>query len=351
MNNIFNISIIIPVYNAEKYLKRCLDSVLKAKIEETEIIIINDGSKDNSLKIIKEYANKYEFIRYISKKNEGLAATKNLGIMEAKGKYISFIDSDDTVNENFFKDSLEFMQKNYDIIIYDFNNITNEGSFITEAKSSLYINYTEKEALLYTSIMPSSCNKIIKTELYRKIKLFPIRIIYEDLATTPQIFLLAKKIKYMNKAYYNYHINNTSIMRNDDNKKHMENMLKSLNCLYNRTSNKFKNNDFYIFTCLWRIEDFIFSYIYENNSLRVILKLLSIKKLLRCIYLDDRVIKCFESIENDYIRNFYKLRNKYICNNSYFKLFIFLKKNNIDYNSKIDFCYYFNKKIIEMSNL
>ena len=103
------LSVIIPVYNTEKYIKRCLDSVLKAKIEETEIMIINDGSKDNSLKIIKEYANKYEFIRYVDKKNEGLAATKNLGIMEAKGKYISFIDSDDTINENFYKDAMEFI--------------------------------------------------------------------------------------------------------------------------------------------------------------------------------------------------------------------------------------------------
>lgn len=346
-----NLSIIIPVYNTEKYLKRCLDSVIKAKIEETEIIIIDDGSKDNSLKIIKEYSNKYEFIRYISKKNEGLAATKNLGIKEAKGNYISFIDSDDTINENFYKDALEFMNKDYDMIIYDFNNITNKDTFVTEAKNDLYNNYEEKKALLYTSIMPSSCNKIVKTELYRKIKLFPKGILYEDLATTPQLFLLAQKIKYINKPYYNYYINTSSIMRNNENKKHMLNMIKSLKYLYKRTNEEFKTNDFYIFTCLWRIEDFVYFHIYENSSKRILLELLHINKLLKIIYSDKRVIKCFENIEDEYTRNFYKLRNKYVCSNNYLKLIIFMKKNNLNNNNKLDFCYEFNKKIIELSNL
>ena len=344
------LSIIIPVYNTEKYLKRCLNSVIKAKIEKTEIIIINDGSKDNSLKIIKEYANKYEFIRYISKKNEGLAATKNLGIKEAKGKYISFVDSDDTINEDFYKEALEFINREYDIIIYDFNNITDKNTFVTEAKSSLYNDYEEKEALLYTSIMPSSCNKIVKTGLYRKIKLFPKGILYEDLATTPQLFLLAQKIKYINKPYYNYYLNNSSIMRNNENKKHMLNMIKSLTYLYKRTKGKFKTNDFYIFTCLWRIEDYVYFHIYENSSKRILLELLHINKLLKIIYSDKRVIKCFENIEDEYTRNFYKLRNKYVCSNNYLKLIIFMKKNNLDNNKKIDFCYKFNDEIIKISN-
>lgn len=344
------LSIIIPVYNTEKYLKRCLDTVIKAKIEETEIVIINDGSKDNSLKIIKEYANKYEFIRYINKKNEGLAATKNLGIKVAKGNYISFIDSDDTINENFYKDALEFMNKDYDMIIYDFNNIKDGNTFITEAKNSMYNNYNEADALLYTSIMPSSCNKIVKTELYRNIKLFPKGILYEDLATTPQLFLLAQKIKYINKPYYNYYLNNSSIMRNNENKKHMLNMIKSLKYLYKRTKGKFKTNDFYIFTCLWRIEDFVYFHIYENSSKRILLELLHINKLLKIIYSDKRVIKCFDNIKDKYTRNFYKLRNKYVCSNNYLKLIIFMKKNNLDNNKKIDFCYKFNDEIIKISN-
>lgn len=342
------LSIIIPVFNTEKYLKRCLNSVIKARIDNAEIIIINDGSNDNSLKIIKEYANKYEFIRYIDKKNEGLAATKNLGIKEAKGKYISFIDSDDTINENFYKDALEFIEQEYDMIIYDFNNITEKNNFVTEARSSLYDNYNEKEALLYTSIMPSSCNKIVKLELYKKIKLFPKGILYEDFATTPQLFTISKKIKYINEPYYNYYINNTSIMRNNDNKKHMINMIKSLKYMYKRTSNYFENSDFYIFNCLWRIEDFIFSYIYENNSLSIILKLLYIKKLLYIIYSDERVIKTFEKLDNIDVKKFYVLRNKYITNKNFIKLYVFLKNNYT--NSSINFCYDFNKKVIELSN-
>lgn len=95
------ISVIIPVYNGEKYINRCLDSVLNNNFKDFEIIIINDGSKDNSETIIKEYCDKYNFIHYYYQENAGVSAARNKGIDLAKGEYVCFIDIDDAIDSNF----------------------------------------------------------------------------------------------------------------------------------------------------------------------------------------------------------------------------------------------------------
>ena len=109
------LSVIIPVYNTEKYLKKCIESVIVAlkKIDiKSEIIVINDGSKDNSEEIILGFLDKYNnLIRYYKKENAGVADTKNVGIKYSKGRYLSFIDSDDYIDENFFYDAIEFITK------------------------------------------------------------------------------------------------------------------------------------------------------------------------------------------------------------------------------------------------
>ena len=94
-----DISIIIPVYNVEKYLKYTLDSVIKQNTSNFEVILIDDGSKDNSGKICDEYRKKYDFIKVIHKKNEGVSIARNTGLKEAKGKYIMFLDSDDLLTD------------------------------------------------------------------------------------------------------------------------------------------------------------------------------------------------------------------------------------------------------------
>lgn len=96
------ISIVVPVYNVEKYLKRCIESLLKQDISEKEIILIDDGSKDSSPQICDQYCAEYPFIRVLHKKNEGLGYARNSGISLARGKYVSFVDSDDEIEENHY---------------------------------------------------------------------------------------------------------------------------------------------------------------------------------------------------------------------------------------------------------
>ena len=97
------ISIIIPVYNAQEGIKQCIDSLLNQSFTDFEIILINDGSTDNSLEVIKEYADANDFIRVIDKENEGVAKTRNKGIQLAKGKYVVFIDNDDFVDSDYLE--------------------------------------------------------------------------------------------------------------------------------------------------------------------------------------------------------------------------------------------------------
>ena len=105
------LSIIVPVYNVEKYLQRCMESLLTQNISNYEIILVDDGSKDKSSEICDEYASKYSFVRVIHKENEGLGYARNSGLAVAKGKYVSFVDSDDTVSSEHFRELLRVAEK------------------------------------------------------------------------------------------------------------------------------------------------------------------------------------------------------------------------------------------------
>lgn len=323
------LSIIVPVYNTKEYLKKCLDSILKAKIDNTEIIIINDGSKDDSEEVIKPYL-KYKEIRYIKKENEGLAATKNLGLKEAKGKYISFIDSDDSIDKNFYKDAIPYMKDDYDMIVYDYLTIQSDKKYTTYAKDIRFKNMNDEEGLLYTSIMPSSCNKIVKKELFIKNNLtFPVGLIYEDFATTPILFLSAKKIKYISKPYYNYYIRENSIMR----KKEINfDMSYVINILENRLKN-FNNYDrekFIFYGYMWRLDDFVFNPIY-TLSLKERFKYSKILfKNNRKLFKEINKNKLFINSLNNFRekeREFILKRNKLIASNNIIGFNYLLYKN------------------------
>lgn len=103
------VSIIVPVYNNEKYIERCLNSILNQTYTNIQIIVINDGSTDNSYKICKKYAEQDNRIFLISQKNSGVSSARNTGLKEAKGEVLSFIDSDDWVHERFIEDNLKIM--------------------------------------------------------------------------------------------------------------------------------------------------------------------------------------------------------------------------------------------------
>ncbi|MGB3452712.1 MAG: glycosyltransferase family 2 protein [Moheibacter sp.] len=164
------ISIIIPVYNSAKWLSDCLESIINQTLKEIEIICINDGSTDNSLKILKEYSSKDNRIKIINQPNSGVSAARNAGLEIASGEHIGFIDSDDWVDPDYFLNFLK--HKDVDIIS------TELSKKIGLEKDRLYnkeeIQKTIFPLMLKSDVLNSSCTKIFKSEIIKQHKLrFP----------------------------------------------------------------------------------------------------------------------------------------------------------------------------------
>lgn len=204
-------SIIVPVYNTGKYITKCLESIKKAMDKDCEVIIINDGSTDNSEKIIKNFIKelpieyKEKFV-YKFKENKGLADTKNVGISLAKGEYISVIDSDDYISDDFYDIARRHIKQGYEIIIYDlyviFEKCNKElRNYVGRALNDTKDNF--KTSILSGAMQGSSCNKIIKKDLYAPYE-FPTNKEYEDTAVTPFILMDTDKIKYVPYPLYYY---------------------------------------------------------------------------------------------------------------------------------------------------
>lgn len=203
------LSIIVPVYKTETYLKKCIDSLLKQDLAEYEILLVNDGSPDQSQKIIDEYEKKYPIkIRSFLKENGGLGDARNFAIPYAKGKYLMFVDSDDAIKENCLQEIYDTMEnQKLDILVFDFVKVYDDGKLVHE-QSMPEVN--DKEYILST---PNACNKAFKTELFKENHLFfPTRIWYEDFALIPGLVRYSKKIGYINKGFYFYQIHDSSIM-------------------------------------------------------------------------------------------------------------------------------------------
>lgn len=143
------ISIVVPIYNAEKYLERCIQSILVQTYSDFEVLLINDGSKDNSIKICQQYEKKDNRIKVIDKKNEGVSQTRNQGIKIARGKYIQFIDSDDFIEPNMLEEMLEKAEKEeVDVCICGFQYTYEKGDKNVNYQASEQVSYSSTEAYI-----------------------------------------------------------------------------------------------------------------------------------------------------------------------------------------------------------
>lgn len=205
------ISVIVPIYNSEIYLRKCLDSLVNQTLKDIEIILVNDGSTDSSEKIIKEYTEKYENIVYVYQNNSGQASARNNGISIAKGEYLAFLDSDDYIAENAYEILWkEICDKKCDVIC--FNYYIDKGGLIE--KNGEYVVNPDNTVSKYILNEASPWNKVIKKELFIKNKLgFLEDHIYEDLALIPTLALYTESIYYCNEYLYYYNIHDNSTMR------------------------------------------------------------------------------------------------------------------------------------------
>ena len=204
------VSIIIPVYNVEKYLKKCLDSVVNQTLKDIEIIVVNDGSPDNSQKIIDEYAKKYSQIASYTKKNGGLSDARNYGIKKSKGEYLAFIDSDDFIDHDMIKKMYnKAVKENLDIVVCNSVEVYENG-LKREIKSNLKMsNDTVKNYLISP---PMACTRIYKRSLFDSFQ-FKKGILYEDLELTPKFVTKTKHIGFIDEGLYYYFQRTGSIMK------------------------------------------------------------------------------------------------------------------------------------------
>ena len=216
------LSIIIPVFNAEKTLRRCLDSVLQQKDDELEIVVINDGSKDSSDKIIKEYKEKNpQTISYYKKQNTGVADTRNYGIKKAKGQYIMFLDSDDYIDAHLYSIVKQYMKKNIELIKFKLQRIDENGNILEKVDGPIFEMTTGGEGFenLYASdvLLDSPCIYIIKKEIFIRNKLlFNVGTEHEDFGLIPFVIVLAKTMVSIDYYGYEYVQSNGSITRNNN---------------------------------------------------------------------------------------------------------------------------------------
>lgn len=201
------ISIIVACYNGSKYINKCLESIINQTYQNIEIIVVDDGSKDNSKSLINKYAKENNKIKYFYKSNGGLSSARNYGITKATGKFITFIDIDDYIDKEYiFKLYNSIIENNSDISICEIKRIYKDHESINHINSNII------DSCMY----PAAWNKMYKIELFDNIS-FPEEKWYEDLGTTPKLTMLYK-YSIVNEPLYNYIQNSSSIMHTFDNR-------------------------------------------------------------------------------------------------------------------------------------
>jgi len=201
------LSIIIPVYNTRDYLAACLDSVIAPALDDYEIIVVNDGSTDDSGDIAAQYERRYpRLIRVISTENGGLGAARNVGIEEAAGEYLLFLDSDDRLAPGALPEMMEALSQGPDMLVFDLLSVRPDGSVIEKLPGcgrNGIISLSSYPELLME--YPSACNKLCRKSLFAESGIrFPGRVWYEDLRTMPKLYLWTDRILAVDKAWYLY---------------------------------------------------------------------------------------------------------------------------------------------------
>lgn len=241
MNKII-LSLIIPVYNTEKYIKRCLDSVICQRTEGLEVIVVNDNSTDNSLSIISAYAKSYRCIKIIDlPKNEGAGNARNIGLKNAIGKYIGFIDSDDWVDIDMYNIMLNYLEKNNaDIAVCGVKNEYQDsrvGSYryhydnMKILSNECALRILAKSLDVGANISSIVCNKLFRADLFSNSDLyFPQNSYNEDDYFTFMAFIYSKKIILTPNCYYHYYQRADSITHSFS-KKHINDLFSTFSLL------------------------------------------------------------------------------------------------------------------------
>ena len=284
------VSVIVPVYGVEKYIEKCLISLVNQSLEDIEIIVVNDGSKDNSQAIIDKYRNEVPGkIHSFIKDNGGQGSARNLGIQMAKGEYISFVDSDDYIQPDMLAKMYEkAKESNADVVICDYYNVDENYNLVKIEKEKKYSNDNKINGLL--------ASKAVWNKLYRKDlisnRVFRTNKWYEDLDFTIKTIYDAKKIEYIDEPLYNYVLRSGSTMNNSNVGRNME-LLEAFNEILN-----YGNTDQYHDI----VEFLAIDHIYISAIVRIISSNAVMKYKKECI---NKLLVYMNSVFPNYKKNCY----------------------------------------------
>lgn len=217
-------SIVVPVYDMELYIEKCIKSLLSQNFDAYEILLVNDGSTDSSLKICDKYANANEKIKLFNKENGGLSDARNYGMREARGKYVLFIDSDDYIENNILRVLYdEICEKNYpDVVLYNYYLVEETGrsarrSYVTATDELMKADEVVLSELKCRNLPVAACFGAYKRELVIENSLYFVKgILHEDERWSPQILLKADEIYKSPTIFYNYVKHENSITTKRD---------------------------------------------------------------------------------------------------------------------------------------
>lgn len=242
------LSIIIPVYNVEKYVGRCIESCLDQDMpkDQYEIIVVNDGTKDNSVAVVEKYITPENNVTLIHRENGGLSAARNTGLQHAKGEYVWFVDSDDWIERDSVSVLLEYSERNnLDVLCFNRYKYFDNGE-----KSSLMIKYPKdriccgSEFISIKGISPGAWCAIYNRSFLQDNGLYFMEgVLHEDQEFTPRAFYLANRICFYDYCAYYYYQREGSIMRSSQSEKRCGDILKVADSLYRFSLEKCSESD------------------------------------------------------------------------------------------------------------
>ena len=202
------LSIIIPVYNVEKYIRKCILSCINQDVQHDcyEIIVINDGTPDNSMSIVDELSNKYDIIKVYNQENQGLSVARNHGLNNAIGKYVWFVDSDDSIIDNCLKGIVDILDLEPDVLEISYQKVYENGTSPIEVKQKKTEGFVEGKELLLKGDYPTPAQFSIYNReflLRHNLSFYP-HIYHEDIEFKPRVYYYAKKVMTYEKMVYNY---------------------------------------------------------------------------------------------------------------------------------------------------
>ena len=242
------VSVIIPVYKVEPWLRECMDSVINQTLKEIEIICVDDGSPDNCGKILDEYASKDNRITVIHQKNQGVSVARNTGLELAHGEYITFVDSDDYIELDTYEKTYQLAKKdNVDILQFQFHRFTDGKDIPSSRQMEVLDAPIISASSVIKKISPHVWNKLFKAEIIQKDKLrfIPKVTIGEDIIFSYMALAHAEKIKIIQAQLYKYRIRPNSVMYISSKEERLKSFLKRIKPIYEewRKTEKLAGNE------------------------------------------------------------------------------------------------------------